>query len=189
MNFRQTISKTLCTSFLMTCSGTALAAASVIGPHDAQLCYQEAMMGQSWSDPDACTRAIRHGDLTRRDMAATYSNRGILNGKRGSVERALRDHNEAISLDASSSYALINRANLLTRMQRYEDALSDYQRAIEMSEEPWAVPYFNRALLHLRMGQKSAAREDLRKAKEIEPESTKYQELLSTLASQKGDNG
>ncbi|MDZ7685320.1 MAG: tetratricopeptide repeat protein [Gammaproteobacteria bacterium] len=45
--------------------------------------------------------AIRNDDLTRRDLAATLSNRGIILSANGKYREALKDHNRAIELAPS----------------------------------------------------------------------------------------
>ena len=45
-----------------------------------------------------CTNAIRQDDLVIRDLAATYTNRGIIHAANGKLEAALEDHNQALLL-------------------------------------------------------------------------------------------
>lgn len=153
-------------------------AATIFGSSDAEACYRTATFGPRQVDTDACTAAIKAGELTRVDLAATYSNRGIILASNGQLERAIADHTTAIELDPRSVRAYINRANSLFRARRYVEALADYDRAIDLSSGGFALAYYNRSFVHRALDQKDAARKDLEQAATLAPEVTAYREAL-----------
>lgn len=162
-------------------TGTAAYAASTfIGPTHAVMCYQLAGAPGNGDAIDICTRAIRYGELTALDLAATYTNRGIAYARAGKYRRALRDYRRSLELNPDSVHTWLNQANLYARRGKTAKALEAYQRAIELSQESWALPYFNRALTLLGSGQRAEARRDLLRAIALEPHSVKFREVLAS---------
>jgi tetratricopeptide (TPR) repeat protein len=153
-------------------------AQTIFGSSTAESCYQVAVMDSRLTDVGPCDDAIKTGDLTRVDLAATYSNRGIILANSGELDRAIADHNVAVQLDPESPRAYINRANTLFRAHRYADALADYDRAIELSAGAFAVAYYNRSFVHLALAHKDQARKDLEHAAALAPDVQVYQDAL-----------
>ena len=169
----------LLTLAALTLAPPGFAASSWVGPTDAEVCFREAQPTSSTDAIQACTAAIRSGELTLRDLGATYNNRGILNARAGNTSRALADYARALEIDPDSAHTWLNQANLYARTGQLDKALESYARAISLSEERWALPYFNRALAHLKQGNRVAAREDLLRAISLDPHSLKYREALA----------
>lgn len=163
---------------LLTQSGSPLASQTILGPNDASLCYLESQL-QFGRDPRSCNEALRHGDLTRRDQAATYSNRGIIYSKMDELEKALRDHNRAIELKPDLTQAYINRGNVFYHLRRYEEALLEYQRAIEMSEDSLYLPHYNSGIALLKLKRDDQAVIELELALEIAPELQRVKKKLA----------
>ena len=163
------------------CSFEAQAAQSNIGTSAAQTCYQAATYGPSVADLATCTRAIEEEDMTRMNLAATYSNRGILWSARGRYDRALEDQNTSIGLNPDSARAYINRANVQFRMKQYDAALADYDKAVSLLEDKFPVVYYNRSLANAAAGKRAAAIADMEHALKLAPGSTEYQDALNQL--------
>ncbi len=149
------------------------AAETVFGATDALNCYRSASVQPSAADIDACTAAIEQGQLTLTELAATYSNRGILLARAGQLDKAIEDQNVAIQLDPRSASAHINRANVHYRASRHAEALADYDQAILLSSGSFAPAFYNRALVHKALGENDAARQDLQQAAKLAPETYK----------------
>lgn len=161
--------------------GVAHAATTVIGSPDAQLCYEAARSPAvaTLTDVEVCSRAVRDDGLSLKDLAATYSNRGLLQSARGRHEEALKDHERAIHLMPELPRARLNRANVLVRMKRYADALDAYEQLLRDAGSIDHMVYFNRAMLHLNMDDRFAAREDLLRALERAPDRRRYLNALA----------
>ena len=153
-------------------------AQTIFGSSSAEACYQMAVMDPRLTDVGPCDDAIKTGDLTRIDLAATYSNRGIILANSGQLDRAIADHNLAVQLDPQSVRAYINRANTLFRARRYAEALADYDQAIDLSSGAFAVAYYNRSFVHLALAHKDQARKDLEQAAALAPSVQVYQDAL-----------
>jgi tetratricopeptide (TPR) repeat protein len=176
---RRLVMRTLLILMFGFASATAHAGAqTTFGSTTAQSCYQVATFGTSFADMRACDDAIKTGELTRLDLAATYSNRGIIQASSGQLELAIADHTAAIRLNPQSVRAYVNRANSLFRLQRYAEALADYDRAIELSAGAFALAFYNRSFVHRALDQRDAARKDLEQAATLAPEVAAYQQAL-----------
>jgi tetratricopeptide (TPR) repeat protein len=130
---------------------------------------------------DYCDRAIASGNLTRRDLAATYSNRGIIYASIGKYQRALADHDRAVEIMPGLGEAYINRGNVYFHLHDYALALSDYETAISLGAIPAHTPFYNKALALIRMNRKDEARNALESALEFAPGSTKIKQRLADL--------
>lgn len=102
-------------------------------------------------------------------FAEAYSNRGLLYGKKRSVESALKDFTRAISIDPLDGIYYFNRANIYVVQNRLVLAIADYTKAIEIYPR-WAEPLRRRAEANRRLGKENLADADLQKVKEVEKE-------------------
>lgn len=158
----------------------AESATSVIGASNARSCYEESQAYYSYAIA-TCDVAIRHDQLTKRDLAATYSNRGIIHSRKGELDSALGDHNRAIRLKSDLAEVFINRGNVYYHLKRFEDALSDYQTAIALHNGPLHIPYYNSGLTLLKMHRVEEAIAFLEKALDRAPGSRKIMRQIEDL--------
>jgi tetratricopeptide (TPR) repeat protein len=153
-------------------SAPAVAATNtVLGTTEAMRCYQESQLVLNMQGVRSCDKAIEEGNLTRRDLAATYSNRGLIYAGNGELERALKDHNKAIEILPTLGQAYINRGNVYHHMRRYEEALADYKKAIALETAPRHIPWYNTGLTLLKMKRYDEALAAFHKALEYAPDS------------------
>jgi tetratricopeptide (TPR) repeat protein len=149
------------------------AAEQVIGTSDAQACYEAATFNPTIADEASCNAAIKRGKLSRPQLAATYSNRGIILANHGELDKAIEDQNAAIALDPDSARAHVNRGNVYYRYNRHNEAVADYNQAITLSHGALAPAYFNRGKSHLALGETDAAAQDFQQAASLAPETYK----------------
>ena len=107
-----------------------------------------------------CNRALERGKLTRKNLAATYSNRGVLLAKLGELERARLDQERAYRKDRRNGQICMNLANAYFRTGDFERALIFYDRAAKLQPD-FTLVYENRSLAHAALGQQIAAARDL----------------------------
>jgi tetratricopeptide (TPR) repeat protein len=160
-------------SVVVTTGVTALsahAAEQVFGTSDAQACYEAATYSPKISSETSCDDAIKRGKLSRPQLAATYSNRGIILANHGQLDKAIEDQNIAIALDPDSARAHVNRGNVYYRYNRHNEAVADYNQAITLSHGELAPAYFNRAKSHLALGETDAAAQDFQQAATLAPD-------------------
>ncbi len=163
-------------------SGTALATETVLlNTSPARDCYLATVDGGAPTDIDTCTLAIEHQMLVPEDLAATYSNRGLLHVRNGDLASGLKDHDRAVALAPQLASVYINRSNALVAVKRYRDALADLERAIANAGDHLPIAYYNRALMFKRLGDREAARADAERAAELAPETVAYREFIQAL--------
>ena len=119
--------------------------------------------------------------MRRLELAATYSNRGILHSRKGKIRAALSDHNRAVDLAPELSSTFINRANTYVKARRFVEAMSDMDRAVAIADDRVAVAHYNRALLFQRIGDLASARKDGEIAANLSPNEVGYQDYVRTL--------
>lgn len=163
-------------------SASTSAAETSLGISAAHLCYEHARDGNgSGRAVDDCTKAIDSEPLNSRDLAATFSNRGVIQAQRGRYAQAVGDYDRALSINPVLVHAIINRANARTRLKQFKEALNDYDLAAFYSEGSSDLVFYNRAMLFLQMGRVENARNDLLRALEAQPDSLRYREALASL--------
>lgn len=155
------------------------AAETTFGSSEAEECYREAMSPANATGTRVCTEAIRNGRLNGRDLAATYSNRGVIWARAGEIEKALADHNKALQLNPDSIGGLINRANAHSRDQNYHEALLDYDRAIDLSGAAFAPALFNRGWVYNAIDDEKAALKDFEAALKLQPDNERYERVVA----------
>ena len=95
-----------------------------------------------------------------------YNNAGIFwTGHDGKItDISEEDWDRVIAINPGNVLAWFNRAGFFVEMARWDDALADYNKAIELYPD-FAKAYMNRAYVELQMGMKRASKEDYRTAR------------------------
>ena len=141
----------------------------------ARNCYMSSTLAiqlNSASDADIeeCNQAILHGRLTRKDLLATYVNRGILYGAMEDYQKALKDYRTAIDLGPETGEVYVNLGNLYLLSQKYDVAIEQYTTAIELNLTKNHIAHFNRAMAYENNREFDNAEADYRRAIELSPE-------------------
>ena len=159
----------------------AQVALTTFGSTDASECFANAR-GQFSDDIDPCDRAISdQKSLSKKDFLATLVNRGIIYNRRGELSSAIRDFNEALTMDSALAEAYLNRGNAYFLAERFEEALSDYNTAIEYDVRDLAAAFYNKGLAHLALKDKVSARDALQRALEENANFVQAREKLQSL--------
>lgn len=141
-----------------------------------------------------CTLAIQQGSEAV-NRAASYNNRGVLHFEAANYDDALADFTEAVHLDDTLTFAHINRGNIFNLREQWPQAISAFNRAIELGiqsrpghagekiESPesrqasqtravreLARAHFNRGIAHENLEQLREAYLDYLRASELAPE-------------------
>lgn len=117
---------------------------------------------------EACTRAIGSGELTQKDLAATYNNRGIAYSAKGDLERAIADFDKSLELYPGYINALMDRGIAYGTKGDHERALADFSAAVRANPR-LADPYNGRCYTLALMGQAAAAIADCDRALALAP--------------------
>jgi tetratricopeptide (TPR) repeat protein len=149
----------------------AQGAVTVFGGGLGRSCY-EAVEFERVSNEKAlqiCTLAIEQESMTRRDKAATYTNRGILRMRDGQLQRALTDYERSLSLMPLLE-TKVNLGAALYGLKRYPEALTALNEGIATdSIDAKAIGFYNRALTYEKLGNVQAAYDDFRNALATNP--------------------
>ncbi len=165
--------------FVLALGGGASAQMSVttIGATDAVSCYENARNDLS-RDNDPCDKALADRTMSRSDRKKTLVNRGIIYNRGGEVGAAIDDFNEALDLDGALGEAYLNRGNSYYLMQRYDDALSDYETSLDYDlNKPWAA-WYNIGLAYDAQKAPDKAKEAYQAALDLNPSFTQAQQKL-----------
>lgn len=161
----------LLATVLAFCPALAHAQTVVIGQGAAQSCYQSAIMGDmgSRSAIRTCSEAFNRG-MSNQDKTATYVNRGVLQMRRGDLDKAIADYEKALDRDPKLAEAHINHGVVLYLQGDDAEALEAYNIAITLGTNKMAEALYNRALVYDRMDNASGAYHDLKSVLELKPD-------------------
>ena len=150
-----------------------------IGNSRARSCYLGAKNGFASDDLiKVCSSSLEEENLSPKDRAATYDNRGILENSLGRLDQALASFNSAIAIDASLGDAYVNRGTVLIRQKKYEAALAEIDKGIGLGVAFMHIGYYNRAVAEELLGRYRDAYYDYMHTLEIEPNFTAARERL-----------
>lgn len=153
-------------------AGGARAQVSVFsGSSMANECSTLAKRGtvQSREALEVCTVAIEHDNLTGRDLAGTYVNRGVLRLRGQDWLGARQDFDIAISIDPAMGEALVNRGASFIAQKRWAEGVADIDHGLALNPEEPEKAYYNRAIAKEHLDDMKGAYFDYRKASELAP--------------------
>lgn len=138
-----------------------------------------------------CTLAIQQGGEAA-NRAASYNNRGVLHFAAANFDDAMADFTEAVHLKDTLTFAHINRGIIFNLREQWAQAISAFDRAIELGIQPrsgsvgetsessasrrasevreLARAHFNRGIAHENLEQLREAYLDYLRASELAPE-------------------
>ncbi|MCF6292812.1 MAG: tetratricopeptide repeat protein [Robiginitomaculum sp.] len=156
--------------FVLSVSSTASAGSIIMGESLGASCYQEAKQGRSGRGAIAiCDLAINDTIMRKPDQAATYVNRGIVRSSSGDLKGAISDYGKALQINPEMAAAFANRGTVFIRQANYAKALIELDRALSLKLEQPAAVYYNRGIVHERIGDLPSAYKDYLKATELKP--------------------
>jgi len=114
-----------------------------------------------------CTKLLEGTELNGDEVAYAYNNRGNAYLAKGAPERAISDHNFAITNKWRYADAYFNRGNAYYSKGDVKQAIADYKKAIEIKPD-YAAAYANRSIAYRQRGKSKRADADCEKAKSID---------------------
>ena len=117
----------------------------------------------------SCTRNIRSGRFTGRNLAVAFTNRAFAYKRKGEWDKAITDYDEAIRLMPDLVFAFNNRGNAYYFKGQLDRAIEDYNTAISMQPD-LAEAFANRGNVYRKKGQLDRAITDYNLALELEPD-------------------
>lgn len=156
---------------LATLGVSAGASVVILGSGLGRECYLAASLKRDFqASLGICTSALE-SDLSQRDRAATYVNRGVLYADSRNPEMALRDYASALAIDPGLAVAHVNAGIALLQVGgRDQEAIEALTRGIAMGAPRIEVAYYTRAMAYEMIGNVRAAYDDYHAAAEAKPE-------------------
>ena len=128
------------------------------------------MIGISFGELEEYSAAIAAFDRAialNQDFANAYYNRGYAYKELGRFDLALTDFDRTLELTTGEHIsALINRSVIYALRENYPAAIADLTQVVKLKPDE-AIAYYNRALINLTMGNKTAYIEDLATAENL----------------------
>ena len=118
---------------------------------------------------DVCSRAL-DSQLSVRDQAATYVNRGVLYMINGQIQDAMEDFDHGAALAPNLAEAHVNLGASLVAMRHDRDGIAEITKGLDMGSMEPEKSYFNRAVAEEHLDDLQAAYRDYSKASELKPE-------------------
>jgi len=128
-----------------------------------------------------CTIALEDRKLKRRDRAATYINRGILQMVLEHYQDALSDYHSAMDLMPKLPEAYVGRGNFYFIENEYERAIADYSKALELNLSKDYLAHFNLGMAYEKINEYGTAEINYRRALELLPKWDLAQRHLDRL--------
>jgi tetratricopeptide (TPR) repeat protein len=150
----------------------AIAGVTVLGSSSARMCYlaAESAAVPGLQELRRCDAALSEEAADPRHVIATYVNRGILRLRRGNVDGAIADFDQALRRDPNEPEAYLNRGSALLRSDRRSEAVAMFSQAIEHDTRQPAMAHYGRAMAYELLGNARAAYYDYRRASELDPD-------------------
>jgi tetratricopeptide (TPR) repeat protein len=101
--------------------------------------------------------------------AVTHFDLGLAKQKKGDLDGAMADYNQAIKLNPKDTSAYNNRGNVKFTKGDLNGAMADYNAAIRLNQR-YAVAYNNRGNIKIRKGDRNGAMADFNHAIELNPQ-------------------
>lgn len=108
---------------------------------------------------DEAVAAFRSCIALAPTTAECYYNRALAESARGRPTPAFRDYSRALELDPKLTDAALNRGILSYEARRYDEAITDFRRALDATTDAAALGriQYNLALAHLARGDRAEA--------------------------------
>jgi tetratricopeptide (TPR) repeat protein len=146
----------------------------------------EAVAKQDWTRAEELLREAMQSEPSNPQNVMLLSNVGMFQFYRGEDSLALHTLSEARAIAPASTVILKNRATVLNHMGRFDDALMDYDKVIEMDSVNYDA-YFNRGYLRFVKGDSIGARADFGMLQQLRPDDPNTLLILAVTYSQQGD--
>ena len=133
-----------------------------------------------------CTRVIRSGKSTGRDLAVVFYARGRSYRLMGDNDRAIADYDESIKLNSGYAPAFLGRGNAWKSKGDPDRAIADFSQAIRLDQK-FTSAYFNRGDVYDDKGDTTRALADLNAAIRLDPNDADAYILRGVLWKKKSD--
>ena len=138
----------------------------------------------------ACTRALGSDRLSAAERAKLLDARGIALARKGELDRAIADFDQALRLAPDHAQAYSDRGQALARKGEFDRAIADYDGALEigrLTREEQARVHASRGLAYRSKGELDRAIADYDVALALDPGNAAAYNNRGTALARKGD--
>ncbi len=151
-------------------SSAHAAATTFFGDGAARECYLAAKAGGKKSvDLNLCTLAIDTQAMNDRDLAATYTNRGVIHLHRSDPAKARADFATALALIPGMGEAHVNLGAALIMLGDAAGGVAAINKGLELKTDQPHDAYFNRGVAREQLGDMVGAYRDYSEAARLAP--------------------
>lgn len=136
-------------------------------PGDAEAYYDRGIAYYHKGDMDRAIADFTAAVGLEPGFVFAFDNRAGAYAEKGDYERALADINESVRLVPTAT-GYFSRGNMHFQLRRYDLAVADYTRAIELDPR-YVLAYDNRGVVYNRLGDVERAVRDFARAIELAP--------------------
>jgi tetratricopeptide (TPR) repeat protein len=134
-------------------------------------CFIYAKVGADpYDGVEICNQAVKREALNKKDLAATYDNRGVMLDQLGRNDKAGEDFRMAMSLDPRLGDPYVNLGVTLIKNRQYSESLDQINKGLDLGMSFPHIGYYDRAVAEQMMGRYKEAYYDYKKVLEIEPD-------------------
>jgi tetratricopeptide (TPR) repeat protein len=126
-----------------------------------------------------CDDALASGALDRRDTAATYINRAVLEMSRENYAVAEKNLDRALALMPKLGEAHVNLGSTLINMKRYDEGVKETELGINLGSKEPERAWYNLGIAYERMGNLQKAYDSYKQAAMLDP---KWQDPKDEMA-------
>ncbi|HEY4030983.1 MAG TPA: tetratricopeptide repeat protein [Caulobacteraceae bacterium] len=126
-----------------------------------------------------CDDALAAGALDRKDLAATYVNRGILEMSRERYDVAEKNFSSALTLLPKLPEAHVDLGSTMINMKKYDEGVRETELGLQLGSKEPERGYYNLGIAYERLGNIQKAYESYRQASMLDP---KWQDPKDEMA-------
>jgi tetratricopeptide (TPR) repeat protein len=90
---------------------------------------------------EACTRVIKSGRQTAKDLSWALNNRANAYARKGELDRAIADYDEIVRVDPTDATAFFNRGIVYQAKNNFDRAVADLNEAIRLNPKDASALY------------------------------------------------
>ncbi|MEI9891961.1 MAG: tetratricopeptide repeat protein [Caulobacteraceae bacterium] len=118
---------------------------------------------------NTCDEALSTGFLDRRDTAATYVNRAILEMSREAYGIAEKNLDSALTLVPRLAEAHVDLGSTMINMRKYDEGVRETELGLSLGSKEPERGYYNLGIAYERLGNLQKAYESYRQAATLSP--------------------
>ncbi len=130
-----------------------------LSPGNAQLLCTLGLVEMDEQHPEEAFQALTSALERDPTLVAAWANRAVLNFESGNVDASTADLTHALELSESAT-VLYNRGLAYQSQERWQDAIADYTRALELSDDDAQDIFYQRGVCYTKSENVLLARQD-----------------------------